>query len=159
MNDPIIDPCPPAAVLDTNVLFDWLVFGNPAVAPLAAAIEQGRLAWVATESLRAEMAHVLGRGLDPRWPVDEARWREAWDRHARVVPEPVPPLGLPRCSDPDDQKFFALAVCHRVRWLVTRDKALLKLARRARPLGLAILTPEQWAADRDPVPARPAGDS
>jgi predicted nucleic acid-binding protein len=157
MNDPLTADRPPAVVMDTNVLFDWLVFGNPAVAPLVAAIEQGRLAWIATESLRAEMAHVLGRGLDPRWPVDEVRWRDAWDRHARLVPEPVAPLGLPRCSDADDQKFFALAVCQGARWLVTRDKALLKLARRARPLGLAILTPERWAAERDPGPSGPAG--
>jgi predicted nucleic acid-binding protein len=46
-----------------------------------------------------------------------------------------------RCRDADDQVFIDLALVHRARWLLTRDKALLALARRARPLGTEILRP------------------
>ena len=52
-------------------------------------------------------------------------------RHARRLP-----LTGPRCTDPDDQKFLDLALHAHAKWLVSRDKALLRLARKARPLGL-----------------------
>jgi putative PIN family toxin of toxin-antitoxin system len=131
-------------VLDTNVLLDWLIFRNPALLPLADALAEQRLQWVATEAMREEMAHVLARGVGERWTVDEAHWQGAWARHARLLPEPVAPLTLPRCSDPDDQKFIELAITARARWLLTRDRALLKLARRAQGHGVEILTPERW---------------
>ena len=50
-----------------------------------------------------------------------------------------------RCSDPDDQCFIDLAVARRTPWLVTRDHALRRLARRAGAFGVAVLTPEAWA--------------
>jgi len=131
-------------VLDTNVLLDWLVFGNPALLPLDSALTEQRVQWVATEAMRDEMSHVLARGVGERWTVDGERWQGAWSCHARLLPEPVASLTLPRCSDPDDQKFVELAVTARARWLLTRDRALLKLARRVQRFGVEILTPERW---------------
>jgi hypothetical protein len=63
-----------------------------------------------------------------------------------------PPSGavtaLPRCADRDDQKFLELARDSGADWLVTADKALLKLARRDRLRGLfRILTPETALAE------------
>jgi predicted nucleic acid-binding protein len=136
----------PVAVLDTNVLLDWLVFDNPALAPLAGALAAGRLHWIATDAMRDELAHVLARSVGARWPIDAARWQTQWARHARQVPAPVVPLHAPRCTDPDDQKFIDLAIGAGARWLLTRDKALLKLARRARQHGVEVLTPERWTA-------------
>jgi predicted nucleic acid-binding protein len=50
---------------------------------------------------------------------------------------------LPRCQDRDDQKFLELARDARADWLITADKALLKLARRDKLRGLfRILTPD-----------------
>ena len=50
---------------------------------------------------------------------------------------------LPRCRDPDDQKFLVLAVRCRAELLITRDRGLLTLARqRRRPLPYAIVTAE-----------------
>ena len=43
--------------------------------------------------------------------------------------------GLPRCRDADDQKFLDLAWSANAAWLVTKDKALLELARRVAKLG------------------------
>jgi putative PIN family toxin of toxin-antitoxin system len=39
-------------------------------------------------------------------------------------------VDVPRCSDPDDQKFLRLAAVGRADVLVTGDRALLKLAER-----------------------------
>ncbi len=52
---------------------------------------------------------------------------------------------LPVCSDRDDQKFLELARDAQAAVLVTKDKALLKLARRTAKAGMfRILTPQAW---------------
>ena len=52
----------------------------------------------------------------------------------------TPPL--PKCRDPDDQKFLELARDCGADYLVTKDKALLVLARRkTRPAPCCIVTP------------------
>jgi len=52
---------------------------------------------------------------------------------------------LPRCEDPDDQKFLELAWHAGARWLVTRDKALLKLASKMQKLaGAEVIPPGQF---------------
>ena len=51
--------------------------------------------------------------------------------------------------------FIDLAVSRRTPWLITRDHALRRLARRARAFGVAVVTPEGWAAAqacRAPLP-------
>ena len=40
---------------------------------------------------------------------------------------------LPRCRDRDDQKFLEAALAARAGFLVTKDRALLDLARRVAP--------------------------
>ena len=51
---------------------------------------------------------------------------------------------LPVCRDPADQKFLELARDCEADFLVTRDRALLVLARRQDPsLSFRIVTPEQ----------------
>lgn len=55
---------------------------------------------------------------------------------------------LPVCKDKDDQKFLEIARDAHVDVLITKDKALLKLARKTRRDGLfAIMTPEAWTAE------------
>ena len=135
---------PPAVVLDTNVVFDWLVFRNPGCAQLAAAIEAGRLQWIATPAMHDELAHVLSRGVASAYSPDLSTIDATWRRLARMVEPPLPTL-VPRlrCTDRDDQKFIDLAL-HGARWLVTRDRAVLKLGKRAAALGVMFTTPERW---------------
>lgn len=134
------------AVIDTNVVLDGLVFGNPEVAPLMQAIGEGRLRWLATPWMREELACVVARGLGPRWPVEWAPLAVQWDRLVTPVdPPPEPALaGRLRCSDPLDQPFIDLAIAARVQWLLTRDRAVLKLARRAAAHGVNISPPGRW---------------
>jgi len=137
---------PPALVVDTNVVLDWLVFRDPSSLPLAAAVQKRQHRWIATVAMRQELEHVLTRGGLERWQPDVASVLATWDAlsvtvEARISP-PVNPL---RCTDPDDQKFLDLALQARAGVLLSRDRAVLKLAGRARPLGLRILTPVSWA--------------
>jgi predicted nucleic acid-binding protein len=87
---------------------------------------------------------VLDRGVAAAWRPDRAAITAAFERLAcQVEPGPLPLPGL-RCTDPDDQMFIDLALCTRSSWLFTRDRALLRLARRARPLGVAVIRPADW---------------
>jgi len=138
---PLTSPIP-SVVLDTNVVLDWLLFGDPSVAPLAAAIEQRHVRWLATRSMREELSHVLERGLAAARGADPAAVLSGWDAHAANLPQ-ASPQAL-RCSDADDQKFVDLALGVRARWLVSRDRAVLRLARRAAPLGTLIVIPQRW---------------
>lgn len=131
------------ALLDTNVWLDWLVFEDPAIAPVRSAVLTGRLQLLASTRMRDELADVLARptvsaqvlaarlrrGLkEPMSDID--RTLAEFDAH--VAPcDPAPPCDL-ACRDPDDQMFLDLAVAHRARWLFSKDHALLALARTAR---------------------------
>jgi predicted nucleic acid-binding protein len=139
-------PLSPAVVLDTNVVLDWLLFAEPAVADLAAAIAGRRVEWLATAGMRDELAAVLGGGLAAARQADPAAILTTWDTHA-VLRAATVPHHLLRCSDPDDQKFIDLAVGSGARWLISRDRAVLRLARRAARQGLAITAPRAWCLD------------
>lgn len=134
----------PAIVLDTNAVLDWLLFADPAMGPLAAAIASRRLRWIATARMRDEFDHVLARGLAAGRGADAAALNAAWQVHWHEQRPPAPASARLTCRDPDDQMFLDLALAAGARWLVSRDRALLDLRRRAGALGLAIVTPQQW---------------
>jgi predicted nucleic acid-binding protein len=138
----------PIAVFDTNVVLDWLLFGNPQCAPLQQALTSSALRWVATAEMRDELTHVLARGHLDRWQPNLARLASQWDKYCVEVPVPPPASHATRlrCTDADDQKFIDLALASGARWLLSRDRAVLKLARKAQARGLTIQTPGDWAA-------------
>ncbi|MCW5609119.1 MAG: PIN domain-containing protein [Rubrivivax sp.] len=135
----------PLAVLDTNTVLDWLLFRDPGAQALAEALASGALDWVACPAMRTELAQVLSRPALARWRPDAGQLLAAFDRHALLHADP-PRLPAPALqpSDPDDQVFVDLALACGARWLLSKDRALLKLAGRARLRGLAILRPADW---------------
>lgn len=135
---------PPSVVLDTHVVLDWLVFGDARVQPLVQALTTGRLRWLGTARMRVELSHVLARSVLQPWSPDAQKVLAVVD--GLVQPCDAPPPSHLSCSDPDDQVFIDLALAQRVPWLLTRDKALLRLSRRARDRGTQVCTPEAWAA-------------
>ncbi|MEP6740117.1 MAG: PIN domain-containing protein [Caldimonas sp.] len=138
-------------VLDTNVVLDWLLFDDPRCAALTEAIGTGRVRWLASTEMRDELEDVLTRGIAPKRKRDPAAVLAQWDRWA-VIAEPgdQPSPRELRCSDGDDQKFIDLALQVRAAALISRDRAVLKLARRAALHGLTIVSIADWK------PARPA---
>ena len=144
----VADAALPIIVLDTNVVLDWLVFRNPACAALGDALAARTLRWYASAAMRDELAHVLGRGVAKAWATDPVALWTQWERDCVELATPTflaPAMRL-RCTDADDQMFIDFSLAHGARWLLSRDRAVLKLARRARPFGLAIATPTDWAA-------------
>jgi predicted nucleic acid-binding protein len=148
-DDPKLNQIPrPSLVIDTNVVIDWLLFADASSVPLAAAVARRKVRWIATEAMRDELAEVMRRGLAARCGADPAVVLAHWDALAEMVAEPARWRVAPalQCSDTDDQKFLDLARTANAQWLLSRDRALLRLARRAAPLGLTIALPQCWQA-------------
>ena len=131
-------------VLDTNVVLDWLLFRDPRVAALGAALEDTRVRWIACRRMRDEFGRTLSCSSLDRWQPDSERLLTLFDRWAHLSPDPAPaPLRL-RCDDPDDQVFVDLALAHGASWLLSHDKALLRLRRRIPAGGPLICRPWDW---------------
>ncbi len=136
-----------AVVLDTNVVLDWLLFRDLGCTALAARLEAQQLRWCATAAMRAELASVLPRPQLQQWHQEGEHVLTAFDQRAVLLPEATTSaavVGL-RCRDVDDQKFIDLACAIGARWLLTRDRALLDLAKAARKHGVEVLRPAAWA--------------
>lgn len=133
----------PIIILDTNALLDWRVFKDPSASPLAEALHAGRLRWLASPAMQTEWGHVWPRNVFARWQPDEALTTTVFE-HAQMVDEP--PRGPLKCKDPDDQVFIDLALHVKARWLLSKDAALLKLARRAKLQGTEVMTLQEWSS-------------
>ena len=133
-------------VLDTNVWLDWLVFDEPSIAPLKAAVADGRAEILMDPSCEAELARVLAYDLGRHSlePSAQAACLSECRRIARQLENGTPAdfARLPRCADPADQIFLEAALAARADFLVTRDRALLELGRRGRSLPFRIVTPD-----------------
>ncbi len=128
-------------MIDTNAWLDLYVFEDAAARPLAQALQAGTVCALRSADTDVELDAVLRRPqFAQRCPPPR---REAliarWQADARLV-DPVRPAPW-SCRDPADQRFLDLAHSAGARFLLTKDRALLALARRTRPLGLLVLAP------------------
>ena len=140
-------------VLDTNVVLDWLVFRDPSCLQLGQAIERGEVRWLVASEMHDEWQSVLRRGVGASRLPDFSELEQIWHRYAVMLDAPAVPAAQAgrrcRCTDPDDQKFIELALQSGASWLLSRDRAVLKVAREASRFGLQILAPTRWS-----LPAR-----
>lgn len=142
---------PKRIVIDTNVCLDLFVFRDPRWAALLVALQDRTVEAVTRDDCRTEWLKVLEyRHL----PVDD-RSRPAivaeFDALIACIEARTTlarsDVRLPLCTDPDDQKFLELARDTGAEVLITKDKALLKLAKRTARAGLfSIIGPEKWPA-------------
>jgi len=136
-------------VLDTNVWLDWLIFNDPAIAPLRTAKDDGSIEIVIDAPCRDELMRVLAY---PKFALDDhaqsTLLTEADQNSIRLDTLRYPaPDTLPVCSDPDDVKFQLLACASSAQWLITKDNALLAKQRKRKFVSVAyqVATPKQWA--------------
>jgi putative PIN family toxin of toxin-antitoxin system len=154
---------PNRLVIDTNVLLDLFVFHDPRWNGLLDALRSGAIQGVTREDCRQEWLHVLHY---PHLPLDEEKRHAAIADFDRLIAishtsdatgTTANAAPLPLCSDRDDQKFLELARDTQAAALVTKDKALLKLAKRTAKAGMfRILTPQAWLQEQ-PVTLRMTG--
>jgi len=135
-------------VLDTNVWLDWLVFNDPAVIPLKSARSDGLVRIAINSAGLEELGRVLAYA---EFKLDAAARSALFTqvRNCTYRADTVLISPLPRCADPNDQKFLELARDAQADWLITKDKALLRLAKKQfSAVAFRIGTPEQWLAGR-----------
>ncbi|MGV3743192.1 MAG: putative toxin-antitoxin system toxin component, PIN family [Burkholderiaceae bacterium] len=138
-------------ILDTNVCLDLFVFRDPRWQRLLQALETKEVEAVTRRDCRNEWLLVLNY---PHLPLDDQSRTEARTQFDALISciEPEHPLQkgeLPACKDKEDQKFVELAWQAKAGTLITKDKALLKLAKRLSRKGLfTIQTPEMWTRAR-----------
>lgn len=121
---------PVRMVLDTNVVLDLTVFADPGTTGLRLALDSGAVRALATDATLKEFRSVLGYarlGFDEQARDEALAW---YEQRVALVEQPEPSACPLRCrKDPDDQKFLDLAWGCGARWLVSKDLALLRLAR------------------------------
>ena len=132
-------------VIDTNVVLDLFHFNRPGTQALTDMIASGEALCFTCPRTLEELRHVIPRA---HFKLDETGAQALFDRyaaHTLVAGDPLDILPLPLCKDSSDQKFLKLAVSVSADCLITRDKALLKLAKRVRKIShLGIMTPEKF---------------
>ncbi|HEX7971795.1 MAG TPA: PIN domain-containing protein, partial [Thiobacillus sp.] len=141
----------PLWVLDTNIALDIFHFDDAVTRPLARALAAGAIRCAASPATLAEWRRVLAY---PEFGLDAAAQAALDARYTACVTltaDPDERAGLPhkgtpiryglkpvwsrmpRCSDPDDQKFIELAAAAHAQGLVSKDRAVLRLRRRCAP--------------------------
>lgn len=141
-------------VLDTNVVLDWLVFKDARLLELQRAWDEQRLELIAHTPALEELRRVLAY---PQFQLTESAQGAVlgcYESRVRLVslPDGVTtehlgmPMGFPHCKDGDDDHFIALAYHHRADAVVSKDRAVLDLAKRVRKFGVTILSPQQLTA-------------
>jgi len=139
----------PRVVIDTNVCLDLFVFRDPRWAALMTALQDGTVEAVTRGDCRLEWQMVLHYTHLPITDATRPGFNAEYDALITcLAPEALTPrtdIRLPLCTDRDDQKFLELALGAHAATLITKDKALLKLARKTAKAGLfTIVTPQAW---------------
>jgi putative PIN family toxin of toxin-antitoxin system len=134
-------------VLDTNIVLDWLLFEDARMSELQRAWDERRVELVTHMPALEELRRVL---TYPQFKLSESKQAElleCYESRARMVTleNLGMPAGFPRCKDCDDDHFLALAY-HHADAVVSKDRAVLALAKRARKFGVTVLSPQQLTA-------------
>ena len=126
-------------VIDTNIVLDLWLFEDPATVPLRAALQNGLIAHLATDSMREELSRVLTYPhIVKRMAKSNIQAQDIlnhFDEHC-VSAEPAAKAPC-TCKDPDDQKFIDLAVAHAVP-LLSKDAAILCMKKRLFQSGVVL---------------------
>ncbi|MEC5398682.1 PIN domain-containing protein [Uliginosibacterium sp. H1] len=139
-------------VLDTNVVMALWHFRDPKLAVLKTWLDEGRALALTRADCLDEFGRVLAYSQFGIEATDRQLLLADYTARAQCWPDATPEeqafaATLPRCRDRDDQKFIALAWDAGAEVLVTRDRLVLGMARKA-PLRdrFTILTPEKLVA-------------
>jgi putative PIN family toxin of toxin-antitoxin system len=118
-------------ILDTNILLDILVFDDQRAHPLRVALSNQELDALVTEDTLDEFIDVISR---PQFNLDKQKQAEIllqWQSWSRLVKQSDLQVAPWKCKDRDDQVFINLAFTFKPSTLISKDKLVLKLAKRA----------------------------
>lgn len=145
---------PKQVVIDTNVCLDLFVFNDPRWVLLLSGLKDGSIKAITREDCRQEWLAVLHYPHLPISDASRAQTITTFDELITCIAPIQKHILLPKCSDKDDQKFMEIACDAEAETLITKDKALLKLARKIKQAGyFTITTPEQFVANLTTISA------
>ena len=143
---------PTVCVLDSNTVIALWHFADPNLKPLQELIMNRQLSLLTSIQALDELAIVLTRPAFGLSIEAQGNLLSEYRQWCRVVESVEIQEGLPKCKDRDDQKFLNLAWQEKAGLLLTRDKALLKLAKRKQWGGqLNIQSPEIFVQNIRPT--------
>jgi len=120
---------PPLWVLDTNVVLSALVRPGGAAGKLRLAWQAGVFVPLVEAGTVTELIRVLAYPKFRLDAVEQADLLADYLPWARTATIPDPPPATPRCRDPHDQRFLALACACNADALVSGDADLLSMAK------------------------------
>lgn len=143
----------PRLVLDTNTVLALWMFRDPQLAALEKLIERGECTLYSRDDALEELRCVLAYPQFKMQPPQQLTLHAAYRQRLSPLPAgPAQRAALPACRDADDQKFLEIARDAGASHLLTRDKALLKLARHRQVRDrFTILTPERFLNEQRPA--------
>lgn len=118
-------------ILDTNILLDIFVFDDQRAHPLRAALINQEFDAPVTQDTLDELADVISR---PQFSLDKIQQVDIllqWQNWSRLVESSDLQVAPWKCKDRDDQVFINLAYSYKPSTLISKDKLVLKLAKRA----------------------------
>ncbi len=125
---------PLRAVLDTNVLVSALLYREGELSWLPGAWRDGAVIPLAAADVITELTRILLQLGQKKFQLGPVAVEEILQRYLAftesIANETRIAVWLPKCKDPDDQKFLELAYRGNADALVTSDNALLGLARK-----------------------------
>ncbi len=138
----------PALVLDSNVVLNTWLFADTATLNVVMPLLHTHT-WVCTPWMQIEATRVASSRALAKYTTPEklAALAQGFAQHANLVADECIPTdiasGLLRCRDVDDQVFLNLALYTQAPLLLTLDRDLLKLKKRAKSLALIIVEPSK----------------
>lgn len=127
-----------SVVFDTNVLLDLFVFNDFRALHLKQALQEKQIDAVATQKTLEELVDVLSRPLFALETNKQTKILAQWKSLSRLVNDQILSVAPWQCEDPDDQVFLNLAYATKPSILISKDNALLKLAKAASAEGILI---------------------
>ncbi|NJR44095.1 putative toxin-antitoxin system toxin component, PIN family [bacterium] len=118
-------------VLDTHVALEAFLWQSPRHAALRAAAAAGETQLLASVETLDEWRRVLSYSDLKLSAEQQAKALIDYQQACLCIAPLLETSALPRCADPDDQKFLILCVAGAATALLTRDKKLLKIGRHA----------------------------
>ncbi len=133
----------PICILDTNILLDLWVFHDPHVEAIDKALENHEIRLIGHVETFCEFADVISRAMFRLTPDEQTALLMRWLKTVEVVTEPLSNARF--CKDTDDDKFFELAVMSGARFLVSKDKKVLKARSKAKKFGIEVMRRDDFS--------------
>lgn len=118
-------------ILDTNILLDIFVFDDERATNLKESLLSRDIQAIASQKTIAELADVLSRPLFKLEAIRQLEILKRWESIVQIQDDCDLAPAPWKCQDPDDQVFLDLSYLLRPAILISKDNALLQIAKRA----------------------------